>query len=374
MQASIIDIVLEASRAGYAVVDRDYRLIQWGGEISGSEVTTLQPGDSLFRMLPELLGCDSILAALLNGELDRYDLDHLQRDNAAGNRFYLSLSIVPYIDDEQARLLVIARDTSIQGRVDQQVVQQRNELKLLRDRLSQQNALLKASNAELQSLNVTRSMLVTLAVNELRNPLTSIVGYLDLLLQGEYGQLSAEQRDALLRTQAQSRRLERSTLDLLDIVRFDAGRIELLLQPVDLQSLIELVVAGQRPLLEARTQRLSIQAPGDLPMALCDEARTLQIVGNLISRISQKTAVGGEIRITLNEANEEGYLQLEFADSATQPHRLAEEPAILPARMENGDLGLTLTRSLVELHSGRLWFGQQHDYGQNIYITFPAAV
>lgn len=382
MHTAILDALLNATQVGYALVDRDHRLIELGGEaLSAPDGRPVGAGAHLLELLPELAGCESLLEDLRSGALPAYHLEHLHRAGSDGGTTYLTITIVPiHVPDRDQALLIIIRDSSIQGRMAQTIAQQRNELKLLRDDLARQNSRLKASNAELSGLNLARSMFITSAATELRNPLTPILGYLDLLLQDEFGPVSANQRRVIGQIHSKGQMLERLINDLIDVARFESGAMELLLQSTDLHSLVEMAVAGHRPLIEARIQRLAIHAPGLLPMALCDEARALQIISNLITTTSQQTPAGGAITITLEQAAEEGYLCVCIAGSTSEraAHTQLAEQSLgqrhaAPAATDQSGLGFTLIRSLVELHSGRLWSEQQHQREPTFCVTFPIA-
>ena len=201
--------------------------------------------------------------------------------------------------------------------LEQAVTQQRNELLLARDQLTQQNARLEASNTELQRLDETKSSFVAIAAHELRTPLTAILGYLELLSGGDAGSLNDAQMDYLRTAEAAAHRLLRITNNLLDVTRLEAGRLELLLQPTDLAALVAAVAAEQASLLEAKSQRLSLQAPADLPPALCDAVRAGQIIGNLINNAGKFAPPDSTIDVRLSVATEPGYLQVSVTDQAS---------------------------------------------------------
>ena len=109
----------------------------------------------------------------------------------------------------------------------------------------------------------------------------------------------------------------------------------------------------------------TLHASPDLPSALCDKARAMQVIGNLLSNASKYTPQGGLIVISLAPAEEEGFLQVSVADnglgvSAKDQAKLFNrffrtESAQLTAANGVG-LGLYITRALLELHGGRIWF------------------
>ena len=266
--------------------------------------------------------------------------------------------------------------------VTRQLAQNRNELRLLRDQLARQNLELTAANAELRRLDEMKSAFVSVAAHELRTPLAPIKGYIEVLLDKDVGPINDEQREYLKIVQGSVDRLLKTTNNLLDVTRIEAGRVELVLQPTDLAALVETVAAEFISQLEARAQRLTLHAPPDLPPALCDETRTAQIIGNLLSNASKYTPQGGLITVSLGLAEEEGFLQLSVIDNGVgipaedQPKlfdRFFRAKSALLTGIGGAGLGLHITRSLVELHGGRIWFESAPDKGSTFHVTFPIA-
>ena len=266
--------------------------------------------------------------------------------------------------------------------LEQAVTQQRNELLLARDQLTQQNERLEASNTELQRLDETKSSFVAIAAHELRTPLTAILGYLELLSGGDAGSLNDAQMDYLRTAEAAAHRLLRITNNLLDVTRLEAGRLELLLQPTDLTALVAAVAAEQASLLEAKAQRLSLQAPADLPPALCDAVRAGQIVGNLINNAGKFAPPGSTIDVRLSLATEPGYLQVSVTDhgigiSPENQARLFKPFGRIggagAAGTDGAGLGLFIARSLVDLHGGRIWYESLPGEGATFHVNFPTA-
>ena len=112
------------------------------------------------------------------------------------------------------------------------------------------------------------------------------------------------------------------------------------------------------------------------------EMRALQIIGNLLSNASKYTPQGGTICVSLALAEEEGFLQVSLDDSGVgvpaedQPnlstHFFRARSAIL-TRAGGAGLGLSIARSLVEQHGGRIWFESEPGQGSTFHVTFPIA-
>ena len=207
-----------------------------------------------------------------------------------------------------------------------------------------------------------------------------------MLLDGELGRLTDAQREVLGMMGESIRSLRAITNDILDATRIASGRVELLLQPTNLPALIETLVAGLDSQLAARAQRLTVCAPPDLPLALCDRSRFVQIAANLLSNASKYTPTGGSIDVNLDLADEKGFLQLTVADTGlpiaedqtscgqcSSPGRSFRTEDNRLAKAQGDELEFYATRSLVELHGGRFWLESGADGGGIFHATFPIA-
>ena len=385
MNSTVTKLILQDRRISYAITDCDLNVVEVSSAtnaLCGDDKTCL--GRSLLDLVPELIGGEEVLADILAGELARFELAWVNRETAEGQTIYLIVVDLPYRDQTGriTGLIHLVEDVTEMGTIDQQLAQQRNELRLLQDQLARQNLELTAANAELRHLDEIKSMFVSVAAHELRTPLSPISGYVEMLLDEDFGPLTDNQREPLEAVKRSAHRLLTITNSLLDVTRIEAERVDLVLQPTNLPALVEIVVTEFWSQLEAKTQRLTLHAPPDLPPALCDEARAVQIIGNLLSNASKYTPQGGQVRVGVATAEEEGFLQISVADtgvgiSTEDQEKLfmrffrAESAALTQA--SGAGLGLYITRSLVERHGGRIWFESEPDKGSTFYVTFPIA-
>jgi PAS domain S-box-containing protein len=376
---------MEDCRVAYAVTDRDLKVV----EVSGSmdvlhRVHEDCLGRSLLELLPELVGSEAVLADILAGDLPRFELRWVNRETADGQTVYLTMVDLPYRDQtgQITGLVHVIKDFTEAGVIEQELAQRCNELRLLQDHLTRQNLELAAANAEMRRLDELKSTFVSVAAHELRTPLTSITGFVEVLLDEELGPLTGNQREYLGTVQRSAQRLLGLTNNLLDAARIDAGRIEVVLQPADLVALLETVAAECEPQLKAKAQRLTLHTRPDLPSVLCDRARAAQIIGNLLNNAVKYTPEGGLISARLALAEEQGFLQVSVMDNGVgipaedQPRlfdRFFRAKTALLTEANGAGLGLHITRSLVELHGGRIWFESVPHKGSTFHVTFPLA-
>ena len=148
-------------------------------------------GEPLTDLFPELVGCEIDLLAVARGDLARFDLPKINRPHPSSEgRCYISLTALPHPQLER-HLTLLVRDVCAEGQLEQQVIQQLNELRLLRRQLE-------TVNQELVRLDEEKSAFLQIAAHDLRAPLTVIKGYVDLILSRYRDRLGKRVIDYLL--------------------------------------------------------------------------------------------------------------------------------------------------------------------------------
>lgn len=379
---SVVEFILKDRRIAYLFVDRSLQIEEIHDAIGlwpNSGLT--RPGVPLTDLVPELVGTEEILYQLEHEPDSRLELDLVNRPGPDGETTYWRLVAFPRSSEtlEADGLVLLVEDVSKQGIQQQHLVQSYNELLLIQRELDHKNLQLAAANAELQRLAELKSTFVSVAAHELRNPLAVIQGYADMLLSDQVEDLTARQRDSLELVKTSSVHLLEITNNLLDLARIELGRVDLLLRPLELERLIWTVVREFLPRLDGVGQHVDVQVDPGLPLALCDETRACQILRNIVSNAHKYTPPNGRIRIHLGWSDRPYELLVTISDTGVGIP-VEDQPMLFSRffRARNAaqtgaagtGLGLHITRLLVELHGGRIWFESRVHEGTTFYITF----
>ncbi|MCB0106869.1 MAG: HAMP domain-containing histidine kinase [Caldilineaceae bacterium] len=420
----VAQLVLSERKIAYFVTNQSLQIIGYGGHLqlvreTQEPLSTDEPainrlsngflGLSIVDFTPELVGHEEQLRALLAGELATFRLDFINRENPQGDLVYLNLTLYPRLDEQKRPqgLLYLLEDVTAMGRAAQQLTQQHNELYLLHRQLHDTNLQLTAANAELRALDELKSRFVSIAAHELRTPIATMLGYMDFMLQDDQEALSPNQQNHLEIVRRSTKRLLTITSDLLDVTRIEAGRMELLLESVNLSRLVSALLTEFQPEIAKKQLTVTFHAPTELPPTLCDEKRTIQIFTNLLSNAIKYTPEQGTIALALQQfrppadpGGDGGPLATEQSVS-TATRVDMEQPSVIlakiidtgigipqadlaqmgkaffrasnahKARVSGTGLGLHITRSLCELQGGTLWFESQEGQGTTAFVTIP---
>ncbi len=384
MMHTVFERLLSTLRITYAVTDGRFCITEVGGAPS-VYLCADHLGMPIADVLPELIGYEALMASIAEERVPQLELPWINRDMGDAHTLYLRVSLQPYSLAQApalpAGLFVTLEDVTEQGVAQQQVTHSRNQLRLLRDELAQQNLALEAANTELHHVDDLKSQFIEVAAHELRSPLTTLSGFLEMLLEELPGPLTSEQRHYLGVMDESARRLQAIIDELLELTRIDAGRLQLTLQPIDIVHLAQDVVTYFEPQIAARNLQLSVDSAPSLPLALCDPKRSAQILGNLIGNAVKYTPRGGHIDIRIRRAVEPYFVELAVEDDGIGiPQedqgrifdRFFRARTAAQTDAPGSGLGLSITRSLVELHGGQVWFESEVGKGSTFHVTLPA--
>ena len=242
--------------------------------------------------------------------------------------------------------------------------------------------------AEVQHANLAKSEFVSFVSHELKTPMTSIRGYADLLAAGSVGEVTGPQMEFINTIRSNIQRMATLVSDLADISRIEAGRLHLEFAPVSIADVVEEVVRSTRALVEEKSHQLVVELPDELPQAWGDRNRLVQIITNMTSNAIKYTPENGEIIIraaqTQNQWDTEGapqVIHIEVVDSGIgikeeDQHRIFQQYFRTEEGKETAPgtgLGLNITRYLVEMQGGKVWFESEFGQGSNFQFTVPVA-
>jgi signal transduction histidine kinase len=162
-----------------------------------------------------------------------------------------------------------------------------------RRRLKERSAELEHLSYELARANRAKSEFLANVSHELRTPLAAIVGFVDLLQDGSYGELGPRMVGPVERIQASATHLQALVDQILDLARLSAGRLEVHREPLSLRAFVIDVASEVEPLLIEKGLALAIQVPAALPRVSTDPPHLRQILVNLLGNAIKFTATGG---------------------------------------------------------------------------------
>ncbi len=226
----------------------------------------------------------------------------------------------------------------------------------------------------LKELDRVKSEFVSTVSHDLRTPLTTVRGYVDLL--AKVGPLNEQQQEFVARVQKSITHITDLIGDLLDLGRIEAG-YDLEMEPLHLEGIIDGAVEEFRLVAEEKGQTLRWKRRV-LPLVRGNPRRLRQVIENLLSNGIKYTQEGGWVAVEATE--EKGYVVVRVTDNgmgippSAQPYifdrfyRVEREET---ETIEGTGLGLAIVKSVIEKHNGRIWVDSQPGQGSAFTFVLP---
>jgi signal transduction histidine kinase len=222
-----------------------------------------------------------------------------------------------------------------------------------------------------------QSDLISEIVHELRTPVTSIVGYAQMLKLPDIPDQAKLQFAEVIRREAA--RLGNMVNDFLDWARLESGRERLAQDPVDMRAVAKETMLIMRPQADQRDVTMSLQAPDEVPAIVGDPKRLKQVLINLTSNAIKYNRDGGRVEVEIAVGQE----MLKVSVSDTGPGIAPEDIPNIFQRfyrvagteelVKGTGLGLSVTKQIIEMHSGEITVESQLEVGTTFSFTLPIA-
>ena len=236
---------------------------------------------------------------------------------------------------------------------------------------------LEEKNQQLQRLEVLRDNLIQMVIHDLRNPLSGIMGYLEIIGGQVAGKMDGEVVDSLKRTMALTNSLKRMIDQLLDINRLEAGAMPLSLEPCDLVAVTKEAIET----LGSPTDRVNIRfaPPPKSVRIVCDPDVISRVISNILGNAVAFSPKGGEIRIRIEENGAETRVLLsdqgpgipsEYHEKIFE--KFGQVEIHKAQRRHSAGMGLTFCKLAVEAHGGRIGLESEAGKGSTFWFVLPA--
>lgn len=313
------------------------------------------------------------LAATLARGSERFET----RVRASGGRLVDVEVSVNHLEAEGGRLVCFLHDVTEAKASAAALALERG---VLAERVAERTAELSRANEELANASRLKDEFLASMSHELRTPLTAILGISDLLLAGGRGPLSGPQARAVGMVQESGRHLLALIMDILDVSKIGAGRLDLGLGWVDLRGVCESALALVAPSAAQKGHVLSLEAPTDRTLFRADERRLKQVLVNLLGNAVKFTPPGGTIELEAEAVEALGEVRIAVRDdgpgiAAEARSRLFRPFVQLDGRLarehDGAGLGLVLVDRLVALHGGHVELESEPGRGSRFTVVLP---
>jgi signal transduction histidine kinase len=286
----------------------------------------------------------------------------------------------PFYDDERLSLISLATQSALalENSLQYYKIQRFNED--LEQKITDATRELRKTNEKLKALDEAKDEFISMASHQLRTPLTSVKGYVSMVLDGDAGKVAGQQRELLEQAFASSQRMVYLIADLLNVSRLKTGKFVIESVPTKLGEVVETEMAQLKETAKAHNLELTYEKPEDFPVLNLDETKTRQVIMNFIDNAIYYTPAGGHIRVELTASDKTidykviddglGVPRAEQHHLFTKFYRAGNAKK---ARPDGTGLGLFMAKKVVIAQGGSIIFESQEGKGSTFGFSFPRA-
>lgn len=240
---------------------------------------------------------------------------------------------------------------------------------------------LKQTNDKLQEVDEIKDEFISMASHQLRTPLTSMKGYVSMVLDGDTGPITDPQRGMLQQALNSSQRMVYLISDLLNVSRLRTGKFIINAKPTDLPSLVEAELSQLTETATARGIKFIFEKPDSFPVVVLDETKTRQVIMNFLDNALYYTPKGGEITVVLRSDDKTieylvidtgvGVPKNEQYNLFTKFYRAQNARKMRP---DGTGLGLYMARKIIVAQGGSIIFKSIEGQGSTFGFSFPRSI
>jgi signal transduction histidine kinase len=236
---------------------------------------------------------------------------------------------------------------------------------------------LRESNTKLRDLDEAKDDFISMASHQLRTPLTSIKGYLSMVLEGDAGKTTKMQHEMLGQAFASSQRMVYLIADLLNISRLKTGKFLIEPSEVNLADVIEQELSQLEKAASGRSLKLTYDKPSNFPHLMLDETKTRQVIMNFVDNAIYYTPANGHIAVKLIDKPTSVELRVEDdgigVPKAEQAHlftKFYRAGNATKARPDGTGLGLFMAKKVIVAQGGAIIFDSKENQGSTFGFVF----
>ncbi len=281
--------------------------------------------------------------------------------------------------DQDARVLEIIADElviAIQNALRFEEIQKFNLT--LQQKVEEATKELRHANSRLRELDKTKDEFISMASHQLRTPLTTVKGYLSMILEGDIGAVKKEQKELIQHAFDGANRMVYLIADLLNVSRLQSGKFVIEDKPTDLATVVDGEVLQLKEQALTRGVELVYDKPQGFPVLNLDETKIRQVVMNFLDNAIYYTPKGGKVQAVLESSPE--LIDFKVVDNglgvpkSVQHHLFSKFYRADNARKMRPDgtgLGLFMAKKVVVAEGGAIIFKSEEGKGSTFGFSFP---
>ncbi len=231
---------------------------------------------------------------------------------------------------------------------------------------------------QLKKLDKIKSNFLSVTSHELRTPMSVIKGYIQMMLKGNLGTISNEQKKALDIILQNSNRLDTLIQDILDISRLESGTMKFIPERTNVKNMVEQTIETMQSIADTKNIKINIRLEENTPDLIIDQERVKQVIVNLLNNAIKFSYDGSIITIIIRKTG--NYVLFEIQDFGRGIPKGKQDKIFEIFYQADSEkdrkfggvgLGLAISRGIILAHGGNIWVESEPEKGSTFRLTLP---
>lgn len=287
-----------------------------------------------------------------------------ERADGAAFPVQLSANLIKDENDEIKYMMASFVDITKQKEAEEQLLEDQKRME--------------EQNIKLKKLDELKSTFLNVTSHELRTPMASIKGYVQMIMKQMLGETSGEQNKALDVVLRNVERLDHLIQDILDISRLESGTMKFIAEDTNITEMIDDVAETMQSLANVKQIKIKTDIANNLPTLIVDKDRVKQIIINFINNAIKFSEQNTEIIIKANKENENILFEVQDQGRGIPADKLTkvfdtfyQVDSGMDRKFGGAGLGLAISRGIALAHGGNIWVESKVGKGSTFKFTLP---
>ncbi len=282
-----------------------------------------------------------------------------------GSSFFAEIRINPLKENGRTMgVQAITRDVTEQKQAEEELKKSKRKIEL--------------QNIKLKKLDELKSSFLNVASHELRTPVTPIKGYLQMLLNQKIGSITEEQKKILKIIQRNTNRLNHLIQDILDISRLESDTMRFIPEKADVKTMVEETVETMQSSADVKNIKINLELKDDIPELTIDKERIKQVIINLLNNAIKFSPDSSSINVKTGREKDDILFEVQDFGRGVPEDKQIKIFETFYQVDSKGDrkfggvgLGLSISKGIIQAHSGDIWVESTLDKGSTFRFTLP---
>ena len=282
-----------------------------------------------------------------------------------GSPFLVEIRIAPLKEnDKTIGFQAIIRDGEKQKQAEEELKKSKRKIEL--------------QNIKLKKLDELKSSFLNVTSHELRTPITPIKGYLQMLLNQKIGSITKEQKKILKIIQRNTNRLDHLIQDILDISRLESDTMRFIPEKTDVKTMVEETVETMQSSADVKNIKINLELKDDIPELTIDKERIKQVIINLLNNAIKFSPDNSSINVKVRREKDDILFEVQDFGRGVPEDKQIKIFETFYQVDSKGDrkfggvgLGLSISKGIIQAHSGDIWVESTLDTGSTFRFTLP---